>query len=167
MRRGVVDRRAMEARVNALCDDFDFDRRLLMRPVEGLDALSKQVVEIIKALAFDAELIILDEPTGGLSEAERKVLFLQMRRLRDRGTSVLWVTHHLEELAGMADEVTVLRDGAVVATVNGVDATPQSVVRMMVGRDVDSIESLVAQSKATGGGRVDAEALRSRQALCP
>ena len=155
---GVVDRRAMEARVNALCDDFEFDRRLLQRPVEGLDALSKQVVEIIKALAFDAELIILDEPTGGLSEAERTVLFTQMRRLRDRGTSMLWVTHHLEELSGMADEVTVLRDGALVATVDGAEATAERVVRMMVGRDVDSIESLVAQSKASGS--VDAEALR-------
>ena len=157
---GVVDRRAMEARVNALCDDFEFDRRLLQRPVEGLDALSKQVVEIIKALAFDAELIILDEPTGGLSEAERKVLFTQMRRLRDRGASILWVTHHLEELSGMADEVTVLRDGALVATVEGSEATTERVVRMMVGRDVDSIESLVAQSKAIGSGSVEAEALR-------
>lgn len=157
---GMVDRHAMEARVNALCDDFEFDRRLLQRPVEGLDALSKQVVEIIKALAFDVELIILDEPTGGLSEAERKVLFTQMRRLKGRGASVLWVTHHLEELAGMADEVTVLRDGAVVATVEGAEATPQVVVRMMVGRDVDSIESLVAQSKAESGSLVNAEALR-------
>ena len=159
-RLGLVDRKAMEARVNELCDDFDFDRRQLKRPVEELDALSKQVVEIIKALAFKSELIILDEPTGGLSEAERKTLFLQMRRLKGRGTSVLWVTHHLEELAGMADEVTVLRDGALVATVDAAEATPERVVRMMVGRDVDSIESLVAGSKAIGGETFTAEALR-------
>lgn len=142
----LVDHRKMLARVHDLCDDFDFDRRNLTRPVEGLDALSQQVVEIIKALAFRSELIILDEPTGGLSEAERKILFDQMRRLRARGTAVLWVTHHLEELEGLADTVTVLRDGALVGTIPGDEATPQRVVRMMVGREVDSIESLVAQS---------------------
>lgn len=152
-RLGMVDARAMTERVHQLCDDFDFDRRRLHRPVEGFDALSKQVVEIIKALAFDAALIILDEPTGGLSEAERAILFDQMRRLRARGTAVLWVTHHLEELAGLADAVTVLRDGALVGTLDGAEASPDRVVRMMVGRDVDSIESLVAQGKhqhATG-----------------
>lgn len=155
----LVDRRKMLTRVHTLCDDFDFDRRLLNRPIEGLDALSQQVVEIIKALAFRSELIILDEPTGGLSEAERKILFVQMRRLRARGTAVLWVTHHLEELEGLADTVTVLRDGALVGTIDGTEATPQRVVRMMVGRDVDSIESLVAQTGVHGRGLGD-EVLR-------
>jgi ABC-type sugar transport system ATPase subunit len=147
---GVVDRRQMQERVETLCRDFDFDIRQLNRPVEGLTALLQQVVEIIKALAFNSKLIILDEPTGGLSEAERMILFQQMRRLRDRGTAVLWVTHHLEDLAGLADAVTVLRDGALVGTLDGAEATAEKVVRMMVGRDVDSIESLVAESKAAG-----------------
>lgn len=158
-RMGMVDRKAMLARVNGLCDDFEFDRRLLQRPIEELDALSRQVVEIIKALAFHSELIILDEPTGGLSESERRSLFRQMQRLRSRGTSLLWVTHHLEELVGMADAVTVLRDGALVDTVNGNEAAPERIVRMMVGRDVDSIEKLVAESKAAGTGRAEGNAL--------
>ena len=155
----LVDRRKMLSRVHQLCDDFDFDRRRLTRPVEGLDALSQQVIEIIKALAFRSELIILDEPTGGLSEAARKILFAQMRRLRARGTAVLWVTRHLEELEGLADTVTVLRDGGLVGAIDGAEATPQRVVRMMVGRDVDSIESLVAQSGGQGAG-LGAEVLR-------
>lgn len=165
----LVDRSRMLARVQGLCDDFNFDRRNLTRPVEGLDALSQQVIEIIKALAFRSELIILDEPTGGLSEAERKILFDQMRRLRARGTAVLWVTHHLEELEGLADAVTVLRDGALVGTIPGSEATPQRVVRMMVGRDVDSIESLVAQSGGQAGQAGDevlrVEALSSASGL--
>src|SRR3546814_1354483 len=76
-----------------------------------------------------SELIILDEPTGGLSESERRRLFEQMRRLKSRGTSLLWVTHHLEELVGMADAVTVLRDGALVDTVDGSEAEPERIVR--------------------------------------
>src|SRR3546814_5066666 len=100
-----------------------------------------------------SELIILDEPTGGLSESERRRLFEQMRRLKSRGTSLLWVTHHLEELVGMADAVTVLRDGALVDTVDGSEAEPERIVRMMVGRVVASIEKLVAESKSVGTSR--------------
>lgn len=157
---GVVDRRRMLEHVTALCDVFEFDQHALSRSVEGLDALSKQVVEIIKAMAFKSELIILDEPTGGLSGQERKILFEQMRRLKARGTAVLWVTHHLEELAGMADEVTVLRDGALVGNLDGAEASPEKVVRMMVGRDVDNVERLVSESKGQGAATVGDEVLR-------
>jgi len=159
-RLGAMDRRQMIERVNALCEDFDFDRRRLNRPVEGLDALSQQVVEIIKALAFRSELIILDEPTGGLSAAERAVLFQQMGKLRSRGTAVLWVTHHLEEIEGLADAVTVLRDGALVGTLDGAEATVERVVRMMVGRDVGGIEGLVAEGGTKVAATIGDELLR-------
>lgn len=158
-RMGIVDRKAMLAHVNGLCDDFEFDRRLLQRPIEELGALSRQVIEIIKAMAFHSELIILDEPTGGLSESERRSLFRQMQRLRSLGTSLLWVTHHLEELVGMADATTVLRDGALVGTVKGSEAAPERIVRMMVGRDVESIEKLIAESKTAGAGVAEGNAL--------
>ncbi len=146
---GLTDRQAMRSAVVELCRDFEFDPKLLSRPVEELSALSRQIVEIIKALAFRSELIILDEPNGGLSIHERQVLFAQMRRLRGRGTAVLWVTHQLEELAGMADEVTVLRDGKLVGTIDGAEARTDRVVRMMVGRDVETIESFVTGAKGS------------------
>src|SRR3546814_7614014 len=82
-----------------------------------------------------------------------------MRRLKSRGTSLLWVTHHLEERVGMADAVTVLRDGAFVDTVDGSEAEPERIVRMMVGRDVDSIEKLVAERKSVGTSSIEGNAL--------
>src|SRR3546814_17755479 len=82
-----------------------------------------------------------------------------MRRLKSRGTSLLWVTHHLEELVGMADAVTVLRDGALVDTVDGSEAEPERIVRMMVGRDVDSIEKRVSASKSVGTSSSEGNAL--------
>ncbi|HKJ73498.1 MAG TPA: ATP-binding cassette domain-containing protein, partial [Alphaproteobacteria bacterium] len=144
---GVVDTKRMYQRVRQLCDDFNFDPRKLHTTVEDLDAFSMQVVEIIKALAFNADLIIMDEPTGGLSEKEREILFNHMEKLRARGISLLWVTHQLEELRGLADRITVLRDGGLVGTTDGDDVTPQDIARMMVGRNVDSIESVVAEAK--------------------
>lgn len=154
---GLTDLRAMRDAVEELCQDFEFDVRLLHQAVEELSALSRQIVEVIKALVFRSELIILDEPNSGLSIHERQILFAQMRRLRDRGTAILWITHQLDELSGMADEVTVLRDGALVGTLNGSEATSGRIVRMMVGREIETIESFVTAAKArvgTLGGEV-------------
>ena len=142
---GLVDQGRMRRHVLSLCEDFDFPTGLLDREVAGLPGVAKQVVELIKALAFRAELVIMDEPTAAVTDHERDALFLQMRRLRDRGTSILWVTHHLDELADMADRVTVLRDGALVGELEGQDIRPARVVRMMVGRDVQTIEALIAE----------------------
>jgi ABC-type sugar transport system ATPase subunit len=144
---GLADRRAMRKWVEDLCRDFEFEPRLLRRPVEELSALSRQIVEIIKALAFNSKLIILDEPNGGLSIHERRILFDQMRRLKGRGTAILWITHQLEELVDLADKVTVLRDGRLVGTLTGREATVDRVVPMMVGREVATIESFVASGK--------------------
>ena len=81
-------------------------------PGREFGALKQQVVEIMRALAFDADLVIMDEPTAALTEHESQALFDHMRGMRARGVSVLWVTHRLEELTGLADRATVLRDGA-------------------------------------------------------
>ena len=120
---------------------------MLNRPVSDLSGLDKQIVEIVKALAFRSEVIIMDEPTAGLTEHERGALFRHMRRLQERETAILWVTHRLEELEGMADRVHVLRDARLVGTLTKQEVTPARVVRMMIGRDVESIESLVAEQK--------------------
>jgi ribose transport system ATP-binding protein len=147
---GLTDRHAMRDAVEELCQDFEFDLNLLHQAVGELSALSRQIVEVIKALVFQSELIILDEPNSGLSLHERQILFAQMQRLRDRNTAVLWVTHQLDELTGMADEVTVLRDGALVGTLNGSEATSDRIVRMMVGREIETVESFVTAAKAHG-----------------
>ena len=103
-------------------------------PVEALGALKQHVVQIIKALAFKTRVLILDEPTSGLADHERLTLFTYMQQLRERGISLLWVTHRLDELFGLADTITVLRDGKFVANVDPDNETADSLVRLMVGR---------------------------------
>ena len=118
----VSDRRRMESDVRDLAKDFGISRADLRTPVSEFGALKKRSLEIVKALAFDPKVLILDEPTSGLEDAERESLFEYMRSLRERNVALIWVTHHLEELAGLADRATIFRDGRNVATVD-VDST--------------------------------------------
>ena len=128
-----LDRRGMADRVADLAEEFGITREDLSLPVGEFGALKKRVVEIVKALAFDPRLLILDEPTSGLEKEEKLHLFGHMRRLRDRGVSLIWVTHHLEELFGLADTATVFRDGRHVARVRVADTTLDELVTMMFG----------------------------------
>jgi ABC-type sugar transport system ATPase subunit len=128
-----LDRRHMEERVRTLAAEFGLSQEDLRLPVGEFGALKKRVVEIVKALAFDTRLLILDEPTSGLEEEERLNLFEHMRRLREKGVSLIWVTHHLEELYGLADTATVFRDGRRVGTVRLADTTVDDLLGLMFG----------------------------------
>src|SRR4051812_7903592 len=145
---GLVDEDEMERRVRPLCQEFDFDPADLHRPVSDFGALKQQVVEIMRALAFEIDLVIMDEPTAALTEHESEALFGHMRGMRARGVSVLWVTHRLEELTGLADRATVLRDGGFVGTVDMADVDTRHLVRMMLGRSVDSLAESFAEAVA-------------------
>ncbi|WP_375492620.1 sugar ABC transporter ATP-binding protein [uncultured Jatrophihabitans sp.] len=153
--RGLLDDKAMIEHVRELAADFGLDVRDLKRPVGEFGALTQHVVEIVKALAFDARLLILDEPTSGLAEEERASLFEQMRRLRDTGIAIVWVTHRLDELYGLADRITVLRDGRTVATTTTTESKPEDLVRLMVGRRTTTLGSLVDETGPTTGTTVD------------
>jgi ABC-type sugar transport system ATPase subunit len=145
---GLVDEDEMERRVRPLCEEFEFDPADLRTPVSEFGALKQQVVEIMRALAFEADLVIMDEPTAALTEHESEALFGHMRGMRAAGISVLWVTHRLEELAGLADRATVLRDGGFVGTVKMASVDTRQLVRMMLGRSVDSIAESFAEAVA-------------------
>ncbi|MFP5018914.1 ATP-binding cassette domain-containing protein, partial [Paenarthrobacter ureafaciens] len=110
---GVLDEKEMRSRVLELAHEFGLTDHDIKVPVEALGALKQHVVQIIKALAFRTQVLILDEPTSGLADHERLTLFSYMRQLRQRGISLLWVTHRLDELFGLAEfvlpEVSALR----------------------------------------------------------
>ncbi|NMH94039.1 sugar ABC transporter ATP-binding protein [Pseudonocardia bannensis] len=162
--RGLLDERAMSNRVQDVIADFGLTERDLRRPVGEFGALTQHVVEIVKALAFDARLVILDEPTSGLAEEERVALFDHMRRLRERGISIVWVTHRLDELYGLADRITVLRDGRTVARTDTDESTPEDLVRLMVGRKATSLgavaEDRTAAERPAGPAGSPVEVLR-------
>ncbi len=105
-------------------------------PVRGLSMADQQLIEIAKALSIDARVLILDEPTASLSAHEVDRLFTIVRRTRDRGVAILFVSHRLDEVFLLCDRATVLRDGRYVVTAATRDLTSADLVRYMVGRVV-------------------------------
>ncbi len=105
-------------------------------PVRGLSMADQQLVEIAKALSVDARVLILDEPTASLSTHEVERLFTIVRRTRERGVAILFVSHRLEEVFDLCDRATVFRDGRHVVTSATTELTTATLVRHMVGREV-------------------------------
>jgi len=130
-----VDYKAMANRTAELAQSFNFD----IDPAAVVSQLSTgdcQVVAIIKALARKASIIVMDEPTSSLAEAEVERLFEIVRRLRKSDISVVYISHRLEEIIGLADKVTVLRDGRVVHSESVTKLDIAQIVRYMVGREL-------------------------------
>src|SRR3954454_10414006 len=109
------------------------------RPARGLSIADQQLVEIAKALTSDARVIVMDEPTAALTITEVERLFGIARTLRDQGAAVLFVSHRLEEIFDLCQRVTVMRDGRHVWTKPIEELTTASIIRAMVGRDMDAL----------------------------
>ncbi len=108
-------------------------------PVRTLGVGQKQLVEIIKALAKNSKILILDEPTAALAEHEVLILLDILRDLRKRGIASVYISHKLDEVFGIADRITVLRDGSTVGTKNAADTSKAEVIRHMVGREIGDL----------------------------
>ncbi|NLU66453.1 sugar ABC transporter ATP-binding protein [Streptomyces sp. HNM0574] len=132
---GMVDRKRMRADAAVLLDRVGVDVPP-GTPVGELGIAHAQMVEIAKALSLDARILVMDEPTATLTAGEVDRLFGLVRRLRSEGVGVVFITHHLEEIAALGDRVTVIRDGRSVGQVPA--TTPRDdLVRMMVGRSIE------------------------------
>src|SRR5271167_133211 len=110
-----------------------------MTPVRDLSVAEQQLVEIARALSMRSRLIVMDEPTSALSEAEVANLARIIRTLKAEGLSIIFVTHRLEEVFRLCDCYTVLRDGHYVGSGRVADATAAQIIRMMVGREVGAL----------------------------
>ena len=130
-----LDRRGMRRRAQELLDELGV-RVDASAPVGGLSVAHQQMVEIARALATDAKVLILDEPSAALSVSEVDTLLGVIRGLRARGLAIVYVSHRLEEIFALADTVTVLRDGRHVLTSPVAGLTRDALIRHMVGRDV-------------------------------
>jgi ribose transport system ATP-binding protein len=105
-------------------------------PVEALSVAHQQLVEIARALAGEARILILDEPTASLADRDIERLFTILDRLRARGLGIVYISHRLDEIFRLADRITVLRDGSVVARRNRGELSKGDLIRQMVGRDL-------------------------------
>ncbi len=132
---GMVDRREMYRRTAKLMQDLGVALDPAA-PVRSLSAAQAQVVEIAKALSRDLKLLILDEPTAALTLTETERLFLLVRRLRENGVAVIYISHRLAEIFELCDRVTVLKDGKVTGTRDVAGTSEDELIRLMVGRAV-------------------------------
>jgi ribose transport system ATP-binding protein len=137
--RGWLDQQALQQKAQEVLRVFDQPAIRHNRRVSDLPLAARQVVEISRALAQSSKLILMDEPTSSLQRSDVERLFALIRRLRDAGISVIYISHFLEELRDLCDRFTVLRDGASVLSGSLQDVPDEKIISAMVGRSVDSL----------------------------
>jgi ribose transport system ATP-binding protein len=132
------DHKRMLEEGRAALKDFGFDVDIERR-VCDLSRAEKQMVEITKALLFKPKILILDEPTASLTEAEASNLFRLIGELKAKGVGIIYVSHRMKEIRALADRLTILRDGKLIATVPASTTTDEQLVSLMTGRPLDRL----------------------------
>src|SRR4051812_48869001 len=135
---GLLDDRGMEQAAGRLLAELEctFDPRT---PAGALRVGDQQLIEIAKAVSLESEILIMDEPTSALTETEVERLYRVIARLRQRGVTILYISHKMDEVFRLADRITVLRDGRLVKTLNRAATNPPKTPPLMVGREIESI----------------------------
>ncbi len=136
---GIIDHRRRERETAALLSQLGITGLDLRRKVGELSVAFQQLTEIAKALALEARLIVMDEPTSALPDEEVEHLFEIIRRLRERGLGVVFVSHRLNEVRAICDRIVVLRDGKNAGALPVNEASDDRIIAMMVGRSIDNL----------------------------
>ncbi len=134
---GVVDEARMKKEAADLFRKLDITVSLTA-PMRTMSVSKRQMCEIAKAISYNSKIIVLDEPTSSLTVPEVEKLFTMMRRLRDQGISLIYISHKMDEIFEICDEVSVLRDGSLVMTKSTKDTNMNELIAAMVGRSLDN-----------------------------
>src|SRR5690625_3621626 len=134
---GLINFNKIFSEAQSLIESFglNMDAR---RDVRHLTVAQQQMVEIIKAVSFNAKIIVMDEPTSSLTDKEVEFLFDTIRNLKENGVGIIYISHRMEELFAISDRITVLRDGEYVGTVDTDSTSHDELVSMMVGRNLEN-----------------------------
>ena len=108
----------------------------IKRIMSTMSVSNRQMVEIAKAVSYNSKIIVLDEPTSSLNEQEVEHLFRIINMLRDRGCGIIYISHKMEEILKISDEVTIMRDGQWIATKPASELTMDKIIKLMVGREL-------------------------------
>lgn len=136
--KAIINWKQLRAKAKKLLKEVGFEQIDPGKKVSSLSVAYQQVIEICKALSRNSKILILDEPTAVLSSNEVEQLFNLLRKLRDNGVAIIYISHRMEEIFRVCDRITVLKDGENVDTVNASEIDEQSLVNMMIGRDLKS-----------------------------
>ncbi|WP_422097992.1 sugar ABC transporter ATP-binding protein [Variovorax sp.] len=142
-RGGLLDRGALRERARAMLADLGFAIDV-DAPVAGLTRAQQQMVEIAKGLRGEVSVLILDEPTASLTDAETQRLFALVARLQARGVGIVYISHRMQEIARIADRITVLRDGRQVTTVEARETDADRLIELMSGRAIEQVYPRIA-----------------------
>jgi len=151
-----MDYRTQKEKAQRLLTQLGIDANLNL-PVEEYSVSVRQMIEIAKALAYDARIIIMDEPTSSLNELEVKRLFQIIHDLKQKRYGIIYISHRLEEIYEISDRISVLRDGKHIGTAKADDLSPQELIRWMVGREIS--QQFPGRTPATGKERLRVENL--------
>ncbi|VDR29157.1 Galactose/methyl galactoside import ATP-binding protein MglA [Raoultella terrigena] len=138
MRYGFVDHRQLIRQTQALLNKLNI-RLSADRLVGDLSIAAQQMVEIAKAVSWNADIVIMDEPTSALTEGEVAHLFTIIRDLRAQGKAIIYISHKMDEIFAITDEISVFRDGSWVASQQTAEYTRQSLITQMVGRELTQL----------------------------
>ena len=134
-KKGLVDEREMYRRTKQIFEDLQID--IDPRAQIGTQSVSRrQMIEIAKAVSYDAKVLVLDEPTSSLTENEVEHLFRIIKQLTGRGVGIIYISHKMDEILRISDEVTIMRDGAWIATRDAKSLTTEEIIRLMVNREM-------------------------------
>jgi ABC-type sugar transport system ATPase subunit len=133
---GALNKKALNEQAKTALDSLGCDFGPNVR-VGTLSIAKQQMVEIARTQAFNANVVIFDEPTASLTDTEKNQLFITISKLRKRGVAIVYISHKMDEIFEISDRITVLRDGETQGTVNTQDVSVGEVTKMMIGRDLD------------------------------
>jgi ABC-type sugar transport system ATPase subunit len=156
---GIIDWSQLYENTRELIAQFDLNVDV-RTPVGVLNITTRQIIEIVKALSLNAKILLLDEPTSALTLDEVELLFNTIRRLKQRGIGIVYVSHRIPEVMEITDRVTVLRDGKLIGTYTTADITPDALIEKMVGRKL--LHDLFSKRTYSPGG----ELLRVEHLTC-
>ena len=134
----VVDKKGMLSRTKELMDSLGIDINPRTK-IKELSTAQQQMVAITRAIAFDAEVIIMDEPTSAITDREVEKLFEIIRKLKAQNKSIVYISHKMDEIYSLTDQITVLRDGKLIGSIATADVTPDKLINMMVGRELNNV----------------------------
>jgi ribose transport system ATP-binding protein len=135
-RLGLISTRRMRQEASRLLAELDFGNIDPGATIADLPLAERQLIEIAKAIGSDPAILILDEATSALNQREVERVFAVLRRLRDEGRGIIFISHRMDEVEALCDRATVFRDGHSVGTVDMVKAEPQEIVQLMIGREL-------------------------------
>ncbi|MGF0039882.1 sugar ABC transporter ATP-binding protein [Peptoniphilaceae bacterium SGI.131] len=124
------------------CDEVLKDIGININPrtiTENLSVAQRQLVEIGKAVSYNAKILVLDEPSSSLTDQEVEILFSIIDKLKNRGVGIIYISHKMDEILRISDQVTIMRDGQWIATEDAVNLTTDKIISLMVGRNVDNV----------------------------